>query len=242
MQHLEVDEAEGLKAVSSRLFHGLADSYDRILDGATLLQDRYWKRWAVERSVLGRSEAVLDVGCGTCVMEERLEGAGCQVVGLDLSDWMLRIGLRKRLGCSGALLNADAEALPFPEASFDVVVSCYAVKYCDLERFSSEVSRVLKPGGRAVIYDFVRPKGPMSPILSVYIYGFLKVAEGLLRRVDSGVSYTFEALPEIIRRTTWNDELTTILRGHNLVVVERAVLSGGAVEGFVAQRQLQAQV
>lgn len=237
MKHPEGGEQKGLKTVSRQLFFGLANSYDRVLDWATLLQDRYWKRWVSERSAPLGSEAVLDVGCGTCVMGEKLEGCGCNVVGLDLSDEMLRIGLGKRLGCSGALLNADAEALPFPDGSFDVVLSCYAVKYCDLGRFSSEVSRVLRPGGRVVLYDFVRPRGPMSPILSVYIYGLMKAAGGLLRRVDSGVSFTFEELPGIIRRTTWNDELTAVFRRYGLAVVERSALSGGVVEGFVARKQ-----
>jgi demethylmenaquinone methyltransferase/2-methoxy-6-polyprenyl-1,4-benzoquinol methylase len=227
-----------LKRVAGRLFSGLAISYDRVLDWTTLMQDRHWKSWAIERASPTASDLALDIGCGTCVTEERMRSVGCQVVGLDLTDEMLRLGKAKGLR-RVALLRGDAESLPFPDASFDVVVSFYVAKYCDLERFVSEASRVLKQDGRLVIYDFTRPRGMASPLLAIYIYGFLKLAGRLSRRLDDGVSYTFEKLPEIVRGTSWDTELPPLLGHHHLVIEDQVSLSGGAVRAF-AMRKRQA--
>jgi len=216
------------------LFGGLALSYDKVLDWTTLLQDMYWKRWAVAKASPSQADIVLDIGCGTCVTEERLMVKGCRMVGLDMTEEMLRLGARKGLGV--ALFNGDAEALPFADASFDVVISFYVVKYCRIERFISEIARVLKPGGRIVIYDFVRPRGSASPILAFYIYGVLRIAGRLLRHVDPGVSYTFERLPGIVRATMWNEDLPPVLERFHLAVAEQATLSGGTVEALLVKR------
>ena len=216
------------------MFGGLALSYDKVLDWTTLLQDRYWKRWAVAKASPSQADIVLDIGCGTCVTEERLMVKGCRMVGLDMTEEMLRLGARKGLGV--ALFNGDAEALPFADASFDVVISFYVVKYCRIERFISEIARVLKPGGRIVIYDFVRPRGSASPILAFYIYGVLRIAGRLLRHVDPGVSYTFERLPGIVRATMWNEDLPPVLERFHLAVAEQATLSGGTVEALLVKR------
>ncbi len=225
-----------MKETAGRIFDGLAKSYERTLDLATLLQDRYWKRWLLSRAALTRSDRVLDIGCGTCVLEESLEGTGCGVVGLDLTLEMLRRGKSKKLACAEVLLEGDAEALPFPDDSFDVIVSCYVVKYCDSETFAAEVARALRPGGRLVMYDFARPRGTAFPFLALYTYGMLGLAGRLLEHLDSGVSYTFKELPRIIRNSNWSDSLPSSLVRNGLELVERRPLSGGAVEAFVAQK------
>ena len=64
----------------------------------------------------------------------------------------------------------------------------------------------------------------------------LKIAGRLLRRVDHGVSYTFEELPRIVRTTRWNGELSDALQRHGIALLEKASLSGGAVEAFFAKK------
>ena len=227
---------EELKEVAKSIFSGLAFSYDAVLDWATLMQDRCWKRWALHRVDPKGSDLLLDVGSGTCVTEERLRGRGCRVVGVDLTSEMLDFGKSKRLP-GVHLLRGDAEALPFPDALFDAVISFYVVKYCDLGVFVSELSRVLKEGGRLVVYDFARPRGLAAPALAFYIYAVLRVAGWVARRVGAGIWVTFEELPVIIRRTDWEVNLPLFAASSGLVIEEQAGLSGGAVRAFSLRKK-----
>lgn len=221
-----------LKGTARELFKGLAASYDVSLDCATMFQDKVWKNWIIRNAEPRAFQKVLDVGCGTCVLERLLEPFGCQVFALDLTEEMIRIGQNRTRRRLGGLVQGDAENLPFQDSRFDTVVSAYVVKYCDSSRFARELARVMKPGGRLIFYDFVRPRGPFSPLLSFYVYGVLKVARKLATPINRGVAYTFEALPGIIRETTWNLGMVEHLESLGLVVEENRELGGGIVEGF----------
>jgi ubiquinone biosynthesis O-methyltransferase len=102
---------------------------------------------------------VLDVGCGDGALAEALARAGAQVTGIDADPHMLAAA-RERLAAArleAALLQADAQAQPFGDARFDVVVAVTVL--CLLhqpERALAEMARVLKPGGRLVIGELGR--------------------------------------------------------------------------------------
>ncbi len=223
---------EGLKGTALELFGGLAASYERALNLTTLLQDRYWKKWVAEETGAGRSDLVLDVGCGTLLLEERLASRHCTVVGLDLTERMLRIGKTKRLPNVPLLVHGDAEDLPFPDGSFDVVASCYVAKYVNLEKFAAEVSRVAKPGARIVLYDFVRPGGPFLPFLALYLDGAIRITGWFLGLIKSDVAFTFKNLPRIVEGATWDGRLVMIFekKGVRSRVLKR--LSGGVVAAY----------
>jgi SAM-dependent methyltransferase len=104
--------------------------------------------------VAGRD--VLEVGCGAAQCTRWLAGRGARAVGIDLSAGMLdrarALGRRPGAPRPAGLVQADARALPFPAACFDVAFSAYgAVPFvADPERIMAEVARVLRPGGRWV--------------------------------------------------------------------------------------------
>ena len=226
------DRTQNLKDTARLLFKGLAASYDRSLDYATLLQDRHWKSWVVEKAEPRKSQRILDVGCGTCVFEKLIEPFGCDILALDLTEEMIRIGQEKTKGKGAGLVLGDAEALPFEDSAFDTVISAYVVKYCDPSTFVREMARVTKPGGRLLFYDFVKPQGPLSPMLSFYVYGLLKVVYQFTAPINRDAAYTFEKLPGIIRETTWNVGILGQLRRVGLFVEERKIMGGGIVEAF----------
>lgn len=225
-----------MKRTALRIFEGLYDSYDKVLDYGTLMQDRRWKSWAVGQLPTEAGALILDIGCGTCVLEEGMRGEG-SVVGLDLTKQMLEIGRGKRLARISSLLHSDGERLPFREGSFDAVVSCYVVKYCNPSLLVSEVARVLKPGGVAVLYDFARPRGLFWPLNAIYVYGVLRLVGRFLERTDAGLAYTFTELPQIIAETPWDEGFERVLSGSGLHVREKMVLPGGVAVGFGATNQ-----
>lgn len=101
-----------------------------------------------------RAERILDLGCGpgemTASLAERF-GAGCTVIGLDLAPGMLEVAHRTH-GDAARWLCGDAAALPLGDASQDLVVSNLAIQWCpDLDTVMTELRRVLRPGGRALI-------------------------------------------------------------------------------------------
>ncbi|HOU55255.1 MAG TPA: class I SAM-dependent methyltransferase [Myxococcota bacterium] len=114
--------------------------YHRYLDEAEVA--------AVADLVRGRE--VLEVGCGTGLILQRLAGLASRAVGVDLSPGMLRKARERGL----EVLEGRAEALPFPDASFDVAVSFKVLAHVpDVRAALAEMARVVRPGG-AVAAEF----------------------------------------------------------------------------------------
>lgn len=130
------------------------------------LAPRYDRRWAyyidaTVRETLARvavrpTARVLDVGCGTGALLAALAAVapGTARCGVDASPEMLAIA-RQRLGDGAALRESPAERLPFPDASFELVVSTSAFHYFrDPGAALAEMQRVLVPAGRLVVTDW----------------------------------------------------------------------------------------
>jgi len=228
--------SSGLQPLARRIFDGLYLSYDRVLLAATLMQDRYWKSWILRRACLREKMDVLDVGCGTGVLEESMDCYSVSVVGLDLTEQMIRLAQLKNVECLRNLALGDAERLPFKDSAFDAVFSCYVVKYCRPELLVSEIMRVLRPAGRFVIYDFTRPRGLSAPFLAFYTYGVLRGMGLVLSRVKAGQALTFEALPTVIRERRWDDSFALTMEVAGFLGVGKKRLSGGAVTAFWGEK------
>lgn len=100
----------------------------------------------VKASGAGQGKRVLDVCCGHGAGVEALLATGAEVVGLDFSPAMLRHA-RKRAGAA-ELVEGNAQALPFPDASFDAVICGFGIIHLpDQPKALKEAHRVLRPGG-----------------------------------------------------------------------------------------------
>jgi ubiquinone/menaquinone biosynthesis C-methylase UbiE len=113
-------------------------------------------RETLRRLDLRASDRLLDIGCGTGVLLERVrrERPVALLAGIDISAGMIEMA-RRRLGPAARLTVADVQRMPFGTSSFDVVVSTSSFHYWPSPSAGlAEVRRILRPGGRLVITDW----------------------------------------------------------------------------------------
>jgi SAM-dependent methyltransferase len=120
----------------------------------------------VRRVGIGRDEDVLDVACGTGNAAVRAAQAGGRVTGVDLTPELFEAAGREAdaAGVSVDWVEGDAEALPFPDASFDVVLSTFGVMFAPRHAVAAaELARVLRPGGRLGLCNWT-PEGAQGQL------------------------------------------------------------------------------
>ena len=134
----------------------------RLLD-TDYLDHEPWIRPAFERLGEMRGKRVLDYGCGHGMASVVLARRGAIVTGFDLSGRYVEEARRRAVAneVEASFVQANAETLPFEEASFDAVWGCAILHHLDLSKAGRELCRVLKPGGNAV---FCEPWGG-NPVL-----------------------------------------------------------------------------
>jgi SAM-dependent methyltransferase len=118
-----------------------------------------WGIWGVPESELGVLPGdvsgldVIELGCGTAYVSAWLARRGAKPVGIDNSARQLETarGLQAEHGLEFPLLHGNAESVPLPDASFDLVVSEYGASiWCDPYLWVPEAARLLRPGGRLI--------------------------------------------------------------------------------------------
>jgi demethylmenaquinone methyltransferase/2-methoxy-6-polyprenyl-1,4-benzoquinol methylase len=137
------------------------------------------------------------------------------MIGVDISEGMLEIG-RKKMQSRGygsriELRAGDSENLPFEENKFDAVIVAFGVRnFENLEKGLAEMLRVIKPGGRAVVLEFSKPRRfPMKQLYSLYFRFMLPKIGRFFSRDSSAYSY----LPESVQAFPDGDEfLATLLK------------------------------
>jgi demethylmenaquinone methyltransferase/2-methoxy-6-polyprenyl-1,4-benzoquinol methylase len=152
--------------VAARLFAGLPDRYDRLAEWLSFGQNGRWRAALVEAVAGGRPGRVLDVATGTAGVALALRArTGAGIVGIDLSDAMVRCGRAnvRRAGVSGITFAlARGEQVPFPDATFDALSFTYLLRYVDDPAATvAELARVVRPGGVVANLEFLVPSNPL---------------------------------------------------------------------------------
>ncbi|MFZ5876456.1 MAG: bifunctional demethylmenaquinone methyltransferase/2-methoxy-6-polyprenyl-1,4-benzoquinol methylase UbiE [Nitrospirota bacterium] len=151
--------------VVQRMFSAIARWYDLNNTVLSLGLHHAWKREAVALTEVNPGGRVLDLCAGTCdlaILHADAVGPGGRVVASDLNPEMLGVGRDKvatrGLGDRVACVLGNAEALQFPDHSFDALTVAFGLRnVTHLDKALAEMHRVLKPGGRAVCLEFSRP-------------------------------------------------------------------------------------
>jgi demethylmenaquinone methyltransferase/2-methoxy-6-polyprenyl-1,4-benzoquinol methylase len=174
------------------MFDRVARRYDlvnTVLSGGT---DAGWRRTAARATGLAPGGSALDVACGsgklTAVLA-RNAGDGARVVGLDFSPQMLEVARRAHPGIE--FIEGDALNLPFEDSGFDAATIAFGLRnLADPVQGLREMLRVVKPGGRAVVLEFVRPpKNLVGAAYRIYLRTLLPAIGGALSGQHAAYRY-----------------------------------------------------
>jgi demethylmenaquinone methyltransferase / 2-methoxy-6-polyprenyl-1,4-benzoquinol methylase len=163
------------------LFDHTAADYDRIDRLLALGSGPWYRNQALQRAGLTTGMRVVDIGVGTGLVAReavKLVGDPALVIGVDPSP-----GMMAQAHLPGVqLIEGRAEAIPFPDASFDFLSMGYALRHIgDLSAAFSEFHRVLKPGGRLCLLEITKPERAWSQaLLKAYMRGVVPVLARLI--------------------------------------------------------------
>ena len=213
------------------VFDSVASRYDLMNDLMSWGMHRAWKRFAIAASGVRAGARVLDVAGGTADLARLFAarvGPTGSVVLTDINGAMLAAG-RDRMLNEGKLMPAvqcNAEALPFPAASFDCVSIAFGLRNVTRKDAAlAEMRRVLRPGGVALILEFSRVWAPLKPAYDWYSFNVLpRLGQAVAHDADSS-----RYLAESIRVHPDQPELGTMMESAGFERVEWFNLSAGVV-------------
>ncbi len=181
----------------AQMFSKIARRYDLANHVLSLNRDRAWRRALVEQAAPKPGERLLDLctGTGDVAIEFAQACPGLQIVGLDLSEEMLRVAREKcaRLGLDERvqLVQGDALRLPFPDDSFEIVTIAFGLRNLpDRTEGLREIHRVLSGGGRVLILEFSVPQSFLArSVYLPYLRYIVPWVGGLI--AGAGTSYRY---------------------------------------------------
>ena len=226
------------KKYIGQLFDRIAGTYDKLNHLLSLNIDRRWRRKAVRKLTPCRN--LLDVAVGTAdlTIEILRQNKAPQVVGLDLSVEMMRVGIQKvaRKGFSEQVRfdQGSAMQMPYGDASFEAVSCAYGVRnFEDMDQGLREMCRVLSPGGQLIILEFSYPENWL--IRKVYDFYFSKVLPAVGRLVSKDKE-AYSYLNKSVKDFLWGEEMKQHLEQAGFRDVRYNVLTFGITTIYTAKK------
>jgi demethylmenaquinone methyltransferase/2-methoxy-6-polyprenyl-1,4-benzoquinol methylase len=215
------------------VFHSVARRYDLMNDLMSGGLHRAWKEALVSKlrpPINARPWRLLDVAGGTGDIALRAiaaAGPGAEATVCDINGDMLAVGRERATGERIEFVEANAEALPFPDRRFDAVAIAFGIRNVPrIEIALGEMHRVLKLGGRFLCLEFSQVDVPTLD--AIYDAYSTRVIPELGRAV-TGDAEAYRYLVESIRRFPSRETFAALVRRAGFARVEATPMSGGIV-------------
>ena len=223
------------------MFDRISPKYDALNHMLSLNIDKVWRKKTAKIVSKTQPKAILDLATGTADLAIALAKHSPQahIIGLDISEKMLEIGKEKvklqNLENQIELHHGDAASLPFEDARFDAVTVAFGVRnFEDLDKGLSEMHRVLKTNGQAVILEFSLPE--RFPIKQLYNFYFKHLLPNIGKWVSKdGNAYSY--LPHSVEKFPKPSDFCNILGSFGLKNCQIKPLSFGIATLYVANKE-----
>jgi demethylmenaquinone methyltransferase / 2-methoxy-6-polyprenyl-1,4-benzoquinol methylase len=178
---------------SGEMFDRIAARYDLLNRVMSLGQDKWWRRQAVRALGLRDGQHILDLATGTAdlALAVAARHPSIRVTGLDSSREMLEIGRRKverrGLGQRVELVIGDAQALAYPDQSFDGLCMAFGIRNLpDRPAALREMARVVRPAGRISLLELSEPSDEIwiAGLARWYLHRMVPFVGALLSGAD----------------------------------------------------------
>lgn len=220
------------------MFDNIAPKYDLLNHVLSMKIDVLWRNKLVKWLKKDQPQTVLDVATGTGDLAIAVQkGTGAKVIGLDLSQQMLNVGIEKisKLNKSTQIemVKGDAENLPFGDDHFDGVTVAFGVRnFENLEKGLSELLRVVKKERSVYILEFSKVEGFLGPLYMFYFKNILPLIGRLVSKDNRAYTY----LPDSVNAFPYGEKLRKILLTVGFTRVEYTKVSMGIATIYKATK------
>ncbi|MEO9871902.1 bifunctional demethylmenaquinone methyltransferase/2-methoxy-6-polyprenyl-1,4-benzoquinol methylase UbiE [Ekhidna sp.] len=208
------DKSDAKKKQVAEMFDSISGKYDFLNHFLSLGIDIRWRKKGIKMLRDLQPKQILDIATGTGDFAiESLKLNPEKVIGVDISEGMLNVGRQKmkKRGYSEIIdmQSGDSENLHFDDNKFDAVIVAFGVRnFENLEKGLSEMNRVLRPGGRAIILEFSKPT--VFPFKQLYNFYFRWILPKIGKVVSKdNTAYTY--LPESVNEFPYGNNFLKIL-------------------------------
>ena len=214
----------------AEMFDNISDRYDFLNHFLSLGIDKIWRRKAIKELRSIQPKKIIDIATGTgdfAIAALKLNPE--EVIGLDISAGMLAVGeqkmIKKKVNSIIKMQLGDSENIPYDSDYFDALTVGFGVRnFENLELGLTEMLRVLKPGGKAVILEFSKPKRfPIKQIFGFYSRYFIPFFGKRISKDAQAYSY----LPESVAAFPEGKDFEEILHKIGYKNIESTLVSGG---------------
>ncbi len=220
------------------MFDNIAPKYDLLNHVLSMKIDVLWRNTLVKWMKNDSPQEVLDVATGTGDLAITIEkGTGSKVIGLDLSQQMLNVGVIKikKLKLDGkiSMQKGDAENLPYEDNRFDAVSVAFGVRnFENLTKGLAELRRVVKDNKSVYILEFSKVEGFLAPFYMFYFKNILPAIGRLVSKDNRAYTY----LPDSVNAFPFGEKMRQILLDTGFKKVEYKKLSLGIATIYKATK------